>query len=971
MKLDDLPPKQNSEVSVNISNIKLSHILLSTSLIALGTAVPTIASAQVLSGTVTDASGQAPFEGAIITLGETGRQTSTNRFGEYRFSNIAPGTYSVRTSYIGTDDVLNTVTVPAAGTELNITLGSDVDYINNIIVVGTRAAQANALNQQRAADSIKTIIDSDGLGNFPDTTVADSLQRAAGISIETDQGEGRYVSIRGLNTDLISSSINGVRTPSPEDRRGVMLDGVPSDLLDGIEVQKSLTPDVDADSLGGVINLKTTSAFDRKDNYARAKLEGTYNEISESLSPKGTLTLSDTWNDTLGAAVSLSYQNLNIESHNNEIAEWGFDDDTGRIIPNDDYEQRWYDIQRERIGLVANVDWRVNESTDLYLRTLFNRYEDDEDRNKFEVREFDEEIIAADANSVSIRRGEVDAEVRQRKEIREIQTYSVGGKTLTGLWTFEYQGSYAFATEDDSDNHDARFRSGPEQRDSDVGSVTLDYSNPQQPVLSGQALGFLQDASNYQLDSFEIEDTINEDTEYALQLDIARESVIGNMPVEWKVGAKYRDRNKFRDQNFSFFEPDEDVELIDFIDSNAEITNWRLANRMFRWPDADLTQTLIGSFTDDEFIDDDSLLESSVGDFEIDETILAGYGMGTFELGDTTIIAGVRVEATDTDLQGNIFDVEEETVTSREVSNDYTDILPSLNIRHNLTEKLVGRAAYYAAIVRPSFGEVAPRAIINLEDEEVIDPVTGDEIEVEFFEAEIGNPDLKPYSANNFDLSLEYYPTNLSVFSVGVFYKDISDAIFSTRINDDVTVAGLVPDSLDLFFLPDNVLSDLRRVDTFINVDKTEVYGIEFNVVQNLGDLNDSLDGFLVSGNLTLTDSKATLPNGREVPFLKQANTVANAQIGYDKGKWDLRLSANYRSEYLDDLVGENFDRYTDERLLVSASAKYKFSKQLQLYVEGKNLLDEPEYYYFGDKSRLSQYDEFGSSFVFGARFTY
>ena len=936
-----------------------SSLGLSASLLAICTLTPLQAHANFLQGQVTDASGQASFEGAIVSIDEIGRTTTTDRFGNYRFNNLTSGTYGVTISYIGTPSTSSTVQIPETGATVNFQVGEDVAYEDNIIVVGQKAAQASSLNQQRASGAILTVIDSDGLGNFPDTTVADSLQRASGISIETDQGEGRYVSIRGLNTDLISSSINGVRTPSPEDRRGVMLDGVPSDLLDGIEVQKSLTPDVDADSLGGVIYLKTTSAFDRKDNYARAKVEGTYNEISKTLSPKGTLTLSDTWNDTLGAVVSLSYQKLNIETHNNQIEEWGVDEDSGEFIPNDDFEQRWYDIQRERIGVVANFDWRVSDTTDLYLRTLFNRYEDDEDRNKFEVREFDEEIIAADSTSVSIRRGEVDAEARQRKEIREIQTYSVGGKTLTGPWTFEYQGSYALASEDQNDNHDARFRSGPEQRDSDVGSITLDYSNPQQPVLSGQALGFLQDPANYELDVLELEDTTNEDTEYALQLDVARDSMFGNTPVEWKVGVKYRDRNKERDQNFAFYEPDDDVALTDFIESDAEITDWRLANRMFRWPDADLTRSFRdgfapGGFVDGEFQAEDSLIESTVGDFEIDEAILAGYAMGTFELGATTVTAGVRVEDTKTDLQGFLLeegdDLEDFVVTERNISKSYTDILPSVNIRHNFTDNVVARAAYYAAVVRPTFGNIAPRAFLNDDRDEL----------------ELGNPNLDAYDADNFDLSLEFYPTNLSVISVGVFYKEISDGIFPAEFDIED-----VPESVDLSFLPQATLDGLDEVSTFINVEDSRIYGAEFNIVQNLGDLTETLEGFLISGNLTLSDSKASLADGRKVRFLKQANTVANAQIGYDKGPWDLRLSVNYRGNYLDELFEENLDRFADDRVLVSASAKYKVSKQLQLYVEGKNLLDEPEYYYFGDESRLSQYDEFGSSYVFGARFTY
>jgi TonB-dependent receptor len=934
---------------MTFSRSTISRISASASCIALMVALAPAASADFISGKVTDASGEAALAGAVVRVDGLNRTASTDRFGVYRINNVPEGEYTVSASYLGTETVRNTITVPATGATLDIQLGDDVAYQDNVIVVGTRAAQASALNQQRVSDSIKTIIDSDGLGDFPDTTVADSLSRAVGLSVETDQGEGRYVSIRGINTDLISSSINGVRTPSPEDRRGVLLDGVPSDLLDGIEIQKSLTPDVDADSLGGVINLKTISAFDRAGTFVRAKIEGQYNELTDKISPKGTITYSDTFDDTFGLAVSVNYQNLAIQSHNNEIGEWDFDEDENLFFVADDYEQRYYDLTRERIGLVANFDWRITDNTELYLRTLYNQYTDDEVRNKFEVREFDEEIIALDANSTTIRRGEVDAEVRERKEIRNIQTYSVGGKTEFDVWEFDYQASYAFAEEDDSDNHDARFRSTPEQRDSVVGSITLDYSDPQQPVISGQALNFLQTPSNYELDVVEIEKTFNEDTEYAFQFNAARDSLIGNTPVVWKAGVKYRDREKFRDQNFDFFERD-DVNLTDFITDNAEIGNWRLANRMFSWPDPTLTRVFRDGFTADERDDDESLLESTIADFTVNERILAGYGMGTFDLGDTTIVAGVRIEQTNVDLQGFQLDEDTSDITTRNVENDYTDILPSLNIKHSFSENVIGRAAYYAAVVRPSFGDMAPRTFINDDRDEIV----------------LGNPDLDAYDADNFDLSLEYYPTSLSLISVGAFYKDIDNAIFPASFDIDE-----VPANVDLSFLPAATLASLEEVNTFINVGKSELFGVEFNYIQNVGDLIPALDGFLFSTNLTLTDSESTLPDGREVGFLKQSDTVWNGSIAYENGPWDLRVSANYRGDYIDALEDENLDRITAGRTVVEASAKYKVNDFLQVYIEGKNLTDAPEYYYFGDESRLSQYDEFGRSVIVGARFTY
>ena len=938
--------------------------LVSTALISAGLAQA--AFADVLTGQVTDASGEAPLEGAIVRIEGLNRTATTDRYGDYRFANVPAGDYTLSVSYVGAEPVTQTVSV-LNETSADFRVGNDVRYLDNVLVVGSAAAQAGAINQQRASNAIINVIDSDGLGNFPDTTVADSLARVPGLSIETDQGEGRYVSIRGINTDLVAASINGVRTPSPEDRRGVLLDGVPSDLLDGIEVQKSLTPDVDADSLGGVINLKTISAFDRDGRFIRAKLEGAYNEISQELSPKATLTYSDVFADKLGVAVSLNYQDLRIETHNNEADEWDFLDN-GQAYLNDGYEHRWYGLNRERMGIGANFDWRATDNTDLYLRTLFNNYEDDEVRNVLQFRDLDD-IADEDANgddvvadgsqltkiTASLPLNEMGAEVRVRREVRQIQTIALGGQTDWNSWQTDYEISYAYAEEDDSDNHDATFRYEDIQDDVPE-NATIDYSKPSRPVWTGGAiLDAIYNPANYDLDSFEREFTVNEDTEFAGQFNIARDSLIGQTPVTWKAGVKLRDREKIRDVNVLVYE-DDSINLADYA-RDSFISNWRLGNRQPTWPDPGLTRQLRGAFGPGDLDEEGSFFDSNGEDYEIDERILAGYIMGTFDLGPLTLVPGVRIEQSEVDLQGRVVLEDDLAATKTSFSNDYTNVLPSVNAKYAFSERLIGRAAYYAAVVRPAFGEMAPFVFINDDRDE----------------AEIGNPKLDALEADNFDIGIEFYPTKLSVLSAGVFYKDISNAIFPATFD----IADL-PGNIDVSAIPAEYLNgddtdggEIEEVSTFINVGSSEIYGIEFNYVQNLGDLNEALDGFLVSGNLTLTDSEATLPDGRDVRFLKQSDTIWNLALGYDKGPWDLRVSANYRGAYLDELVDANLDRTTDDRLLVEASAKYSVNDHLQVYLEGKNLTDEPEYYYFGNDRRLSQYDEFGTTVVLGARLTY
>src|SRR5690606_11900218 len=166
-----------------------------------------------------------------------------------------------------------------------------------------------------------SVIDSDGAGNFPDINVAESLRRLPGISLENDQGEGRYVTVRGLNTDLNAMTINGVATASPENRRGIMLDGAPTDLLETMTVYKTLTPDMDADTIGGSIDLATVTGFKYEGSRLRLRTESSWNEQSEDANnPKVSLLATNHWRmagGELGAAFTLSHQSRRIVSHNN------------------------------------------------------------------------------------------------------------------------------------------------------------------------------------------------------------------------------------------------------------------------------------------------------------------------------------------------------------------------------------------------------------------------------------------------------------------------------------------------------------------------------------------------------------------------------------------------------------------------------------------------------------------------------
>lgn len=266
--------------SKNIRRFAVCSALLAT------VAMPTSVWAGTIIGTVSDPSETRGLQSAQVRIIELDRVVTTDRDGGYRFADVPAGTYTLETRYVGADTIRTSVTVSDTGiASADIVLRSGAN--NEILVIGQGANQASALSRKREADGVTSVLTRDAIGQFPDQNVAESLRRLPGVNILNDQGEGRFVSVRGLDPNLNSSSLNGVRIPSPEsDVRSVALDVISSDLIESIEVKKSLTPDMDADTIGASIEINTVSAFDRKKDLLTAKVEGSYNDYSDSESER-------------------------------------------------------------------------------------------------------------------------------------------------------------------------------------------------------------------------------------------------------------------------------------------------------------------------------------------------------------------------------------------------------------------------------------------------------------------------------------------------------------------------------------------------------------------------------------------------------------------------------------------------------------------------------------------------------------
>lgn len=862
-------------------------------------------------GVVIDSSKTSYFEGAQIQIKELGLDAISRRDGSFRFNNLNEGDYTLVITYLGAPTQEISISIKDGEiTQPEVILDTQGESLEKVIVYGQRAGKASALNQQRVADSIKSIVSADAIGQFPDQNAAEALQRLPGLSIERDQGEGRFVGIRGIDPNLNNVTINGLNVPSPEGGvRSVALDVIPSELIQGLEVSKSVTSDMDADAIGGSIEVKSLSAFDKKGTTASVTVQASQNQLRDEVSPRVSGSVTTMLTDKVGIAAALSYFDRSFGSDNIESN------------GDDEVEQRYYSIDRERIGAAVNLDFRPDMNTQYYVRSLYSRFADDEFRlaNTFTF----------DGDDSEVERGSKD-----REETQSILSITAGAEYQLDDWLIEYQVGYSKADEDEPDALYYTFVGEEMNIDSDLAG--------QIPVITQDAA--VMDLGNYELDEVSFEKNNAEDTEASIKADFTRFLEWQSKQVEVKFGGKYRNREKQAIADIIIYDGD-----FDDVDSSM------FATATPDWGLGDFGPGLDRSFMREyygqqagslEIAELDSEVESNGASYNTQEDILALYLMGKIDLDKLRIVAGLRYEDTDFSTSGmrvelienEETDVEEVVNTLWESNKTYSYLLPSVNLRYEFSDKLIGRAAFTQTISRPKFEDSAAFQIIESKTEE------DDGEFVTEREAEVGNPDLEPYEADNIDLALEYYPGDIGVLSAGYFYKNIDNFIIITDVAGTEGWEGF------------------EEVMQPINGESASVSGVELSWIKGFD------NGLLLSANGTFSSSDAvTFLDGEryETSLPNQSDRIGNFTIGYESKQISVRLSMTYKSENLEEIDGDLI-RMEDKHQQMDFMGKYFINQNMHVYFNAINLTDEPFYNYFDKRSVNAQYEEYGRTFELG-----
>ena len=333
--------------------------------------------------------------------------------------------------------------------------------------------------------------------------------------------------------------------------------------------------------------------------------------------------------------------------------------------------------------------------------------------------------------------------------------------------------------------------------------------------------------------------------------------------------------------------------------------------------------------------------------FNVREDVYAAYAMTQQKLLDKfTVLAGVRVEHTKTNATGNIvsFDTDGDFESFQPVTDvgSYTNFLPAVHLKYNFNPNAVIRFAYTNTIARPNYVELVPFRNIIREDDAI----------------QLGNPDLEPSKSMNFDLTAEYYFTNIGLISVGAFYKDIEDFSYVSFFEATDNSLGANTQGFTVF--------------TPRNGDNATVLGAEVAVQKKLNFLPGFARNFSVYANYTFLTSEANGVNDRsdDLELPNTAPNMINGSLGYDDGKLTARISANFSDAYIDEFGGNTFeDRYYDQQFFLDFNVGYAITKNLRLYADFTNLTDQPLRFYQGEVDRTMQVEFYGRRLTFGLKY--
>lgn len=881
----------------------------------------------------------------------------------------------------------------SAGTQAQPGTQSSTAKIEEITVSVRRPmaeSVAAALAIQRNSSSLVSVLSADAIGNLPDQNIAFAVGRLPGVGIERDQGQARYVNLRGAPNYWTTLSLDGMSIVSPEGRAS-RFDNIPSAIAKQIIVEKAIVPSMAGSTVAGNVDIRTRTGFDNPGQAITGKIGAGRVDLGGGDEFDSALTYSNVLLEgKLGVLAQGSYYMREMATDNWETDPYlGNTIDPGKRFARE-HENKHYRLMRENYSASLRFDYKLDDNNTVFASTINTMFHDDELRDNFIVR-LDQGTNAAGTGYTSagyingnnpvqgtVYGARINARIDYRDSEEYAMSHTVGGEHLLSDWdvswrvnrtntsdgrntpasaSFQSPSSFALRPTVDYD-----FRDGDENTlrfFSTGGTTAARTKGPQSANIEDfqfpmQSISNLVGADKTAADTF--------------KLDLDYNTALLGLPTIVEFGGLYTDRTK-RSSEKSYLRSFTTGTIPTWANfaSDTSYLGGQDLNYRFRYTDESFTS----SFMKQQIASGAATLQDSRGNYwEVTESITALYGMATSEFDWGSLIYGARVEQINNTGEAYVtFPAVGATpaqVRLVEVSNDETLIYPSAHLNWDIHSDVKLRFGITTSASRPDYDDLRPNFTIN----DSTQTISG------------GNPEANPEKQTGLDAYLEWYMPSGDFFSAGVFYKDLQDVLINQS-----NVFGL--DALDVAGIDRSGYIQ----STIGNAGNGNLSGAELAYVASAERLVRSMslpewmEGFGMNVSTTFTDSKVNLAavNGvpkRTISVLGTSDEVYNVQATYEKYGLTVRLAYQYRTPWMQSIGAyrmvngamyptSNGDIFWDADDELDLSVRYQVNETFEIFADAVNLTDSGARRY-GDQSAYPiEFEKFGSRYIAGLRFNF
>lgn len=851
---------------------------------------------------------------ATVTVSGTNQKVVSDANGYFVISNLKAGNVILKVSYIGFTTSEFTVKIEENKvTRIDLKLASQTNAMKGITITGIRKGESVALNNMRTSDNIKYVLSEEQIERFPDATVGEAMQRVPGIAMDYSYGLPRNIIIRGLDQSMGSVTLNGNRLPSTQtNSRDIDLNGILSSTVEAIEVNKTLTPDMEADGTSGSVNIISKTP---KIGMKQFQVKGSFgnNFLINKQNFDGALNFGERKNKW-AYLVGVNYSNT-FRGEDRVSQDYG----TFKINGIDQVKLSNLDLEgselhRQNLGLQAELSFFPNEKSQLYVRTNYNKFYELQTRGTktFGIGGYtsDNTVTGVSINSAG----------SPRDYHRDLFSVSVGGKTNFNNWIANIDLTYASGLYDQPIYYDGTFN----YRGLNANMDFSDRDAPQFNFVNGDP----SNPANYKTSAYVNRHQFAHDKDGQGSLNVQRTFDLSEKnKFMLKFGGRYKYKEDSHTRNYFQYTmlPGTSVTMDNFLSNYSRNDYFQgrynlsgtIANGYLM---EDYYQANLNKFTQSETY---TRQNTDPDSYNGNETMGAAYMMGKLTLNKLDIITGLRYERTGFEYNGNIVNFSNTGVyvnTQKVAVNSAFDgFFPSLNLKYAISQTTNLRAAVTRSLSRPGYYDLVP----------------WQEVEPNRKRMKIGNPQLDQSKSTNFDLLFEHYLKSLGLISGGIFYKNVDDYIYES------------------IYKQKGGQFDTFQVTQTVNGANARVYGYEVAWQQQLTFLPGFLNGFGIYGNYTQIQSKFKVPgliSERTVRLPSMRPKVGNFSLSYEKYGFSGRLSLNFYETFINELAEEQKDDLMERgRTQLDFSASQKLNKKFTIFMSVSNINNAQTILEFGD----------------------